>query len=261
MVTIMKAIEIMEAVLGKEFMEGWHGMVDCCHAGNPECEVQKIGVCFAATPEVLRQAAAWGAQLLITHEPTYYTHLNEFKPSLLTNQKKELVESTGITIYRYHNSMHFRGEDMVSRAFLERMGWKGIFDGQLKFSLDTPLSPAQIIKDICSGLGLPCLRAIGREDGTVRKIALFLGARDENTYEPFFTDDTDLAICGEICEWQFGEPVREAAQFGMQKTMLLLGHVQSEKFAMEAFAKEIDGKFSGIPVQYFDCGDLFTYIR
>ena len=150
---------------------------------------------------------------------------------------------------------------MVSRVFLERMNWKGTFDGQLKFTLDTPLSPAQVIKDICSGLGLPCLRAIGREDGTVRKIALFLGARDESVYEPFFTDDTDLAICGELCEWQFGEPVREAAQFGMQKTMLLLGHVQSEKFAMETFAKEIDGKFANIPVQYFDCGDLFTYTR
>ena len=257
----MKAIEIMEAVLGKEFMEGWHGMVDCCHAGNPECEVQKIGVCFAATPEVLRQAAAWGAQLLITHEPTYYTPLNEFQPSFLTNQKKDLVESTGITIYRYHNSLHFRGEDMVSRTFLEKMGWEGVFDGQLKFTLAAPLSPAQVIKDICTSLGLPCLRTIGREDGIVRKIALFLGARDESAYEPFFTDDKDLAICGEACEWQFGEPVREAAQFGMQKTMLLLGHVQSEKFAMEAFAEEIDGKFPGIPVQYFDCGDLFTYKR
>lgn len=257
----MKAIEIMEEVLSKEFMEGWHGMVDCCHAGDPEREVQKIGVCFSATPNVLRQAADWGAQLLITHEPTYYTHLNEFKPSLLNNQKKELVESTGITIYRYHNSMHYRGEDMVSLAFLERMGWKGTFDGQLFFTFDAPTTPAQVIKDICSRLGLTCLRTIGRKDGTVQKIGLFLGARNESIYEPFFSDDTDVAICGEACEWQFGEPVREAAEFGMQKTMLLLGHVQSEKFAMESFAEKIDGKFAGIPAKYFDCGNLFTYER
>ena len=127
--------------------------------------------------------------------------------------------------------------------------------------MNAPTSPAQIIEDICRALHLPCLRRIGRRDGIVKKIGLFLGARDESVYEPFFTNDTDLAICGEACEWQFGEPVREAAQFGMQKTMLLLGHVQSEKFAMEALAKKIDGKFSGIPARYFECGDLFVYER
>ncbi len=257
----MRAIEIMEAVIGKEFMEGWHGMIDSCKAGTPEHEVQKIAVCFAATPQVLRQAADWGAGLLITHEPTYYNHLDEFHASVLSDQKKSLVEETGITIYRYHNSMHFRGVDYVSQVFLKLVGWKGTFDGGMHFTLNAPTSPAQIIEDICRALHLPCLRRIGRRDGIVKKIGLFLGARDESVYEPFFTNDTDLAICGEACEWQFGEPVREAAQFGMQKTMLLLGHVQSEKFAMEALAKKIDGKFSGIPARYFECGDLFVYER
>ncbi|MBS5724405.1 MAG: Nif3-like dinuclear metal center hexameric protein [Clostridiales bacterium] len=257
----MKASTIMEAVIGKEFMEGWHGMIDSCKAGDPACEVDKIAVCFAATPEVLRQAANWGAQLLITHEPTYYNHLDEFHPSALSDRKKELVEESGLTIYRYHDSMHFQGKDAVGQSFLELVPWKGTFDGTLHFTFDTPTTPAQIIEDICTGLKLPCLRRIGRRDGTVKKVGLFLGARDESAYEPFFTDDTDLAICGEACEWQFGEPVREAAQFGMQKTMLLLGHVQSEKFAMKSFAKEINGKFDGIPAQYFECGDLFTYDR
>jgi putative NIF3 family GTP cyclohydrolase 1 type 2 len=257
----MRAIEIMEAVIGKEFMEGWHGMIDSYKAGTPEREVQKIAVCFAATPQVLRQAADWGAQLLITHEPTYYNHLDEFHPSALSDQKKALVEETGMTIYRYHNSMHFRGVDYVSQVFLELVGWKGDFDGAVHFTLDTPTSPAQIIEDICQALQLPCLRRIGRRDGVVKKIGLFLGARDESVYEPFFTNDIDLAICGEACEWQFGEPVREAAQFGMQKTMLLLGHVQSEKFAMEALAQKIHGKFGGISARYFECGDLFVYER
>ncbi len=257
----MKAMEIMEDVIGKEFMEGWHGMIDSCKAGDPQREVKKIAVCFAATPQVLRQAADWGAGLLITHEPTYYNHLDEFHPSALSDQKKALVEETGLTIYRYHDSTHFRGEDYVSRIFLDLVGWKGTFDGSLFFTMDTPTTPARVIEDICRALQMPCLRRIGRRDGTVKKVGLFLGARDESTYNPFFTDDTDLAVCGEACEWQFGEPVREAAQFGMQKTMLLLGHVQSEKFAMEALAKKIDRKYDGIPVQYFECGDLFTYDR
>ena len=257
----MRANEIMETVIGREFMEGWHGKIDCCKAGDPTTEVERIAVCFAPTPEVLRQAAAWGAQLLITHEPTYYNHLDEFYSSPLADRKRELVEKTGLVIYRYHDSMQFRGEDAVSRSFLRLMHWKGEFDGQLHFVFDMPTTPAQIMGDICAGLEMPCLRRIGRRDGTVKKVGLFLGARDTDTYASFFIDDTDLAVCGEACEWQFGEPVREAAEFGMQKTMLLLGHVQSEKFAMRSFAKEIDGKFDGTLVRYFECGDLFSYDR
>ena len=37
----MKAMEIMEDVIGKEFMEGWHGMIDSCKAGDPQREVKK----------------------------------------------------------------------------------------------------------------------------------------------------------------------------------------------------------------------------
>ena len=46
-----------------------------------------------------------------------------------------------------------------------------------------------------------------------------------------------------------------------QIDMAQMPRKELEKFAMEALAKKIDRKYDGIPVQYFECGDLFTYDR
>ena len=67
----MKASELMEELLG------WAEQkicptVDTCKAGDPKKQVKRVGTCFIATPNVIARAAAWGADLLITHEPTYY---------------------------------------------------------------------------------------------------------------------------------------------------------------------------------------------
>ena len=70
----MKAFEIMEDVIGKEFLANMGFTVDTHKAGDENREVTKIGVCMTATPDVLKAAKEWGAELLITHEPTFYGH-------------------------------------------------------------------------------------------------------------------------------------------------------------------------------------------
>ena len=65
----MKAYALMDQLIAlSEHRE--EETVDTCKAGDPERELKKVAVCCIATPDVIRQAAAWGADLLITHEPT-----------------------------------------------------------------------------------------------------------------------------------------------------------------------------------------------
>src|SRR5258708_16109977 len=49
--------------------------VDTFKAGNPETRVTGIAVTMMATLDVLQRAAAKGENLVITHDPTFYTHL------------------------------------------------------------------------------------------------------------------------------------------------------------------------------------------
>lgn len=258
----MKAKDIMREVITPQWMDthsNW--TVDRLKIGDPECEVTKIATCLTATPDVIRAAGEWGAQLLITHEPTFYNHVDDFdEGSRLSVMKRELINKYNLTIYRYHDAMHMAGEDLVNLDFIDKMGWKGEFDGDVYFVSSVPMEVRDIVEGVRENLGLKHPRIVGKTEGKITKIKLNLGHRGGDTYRDFAEgQEWEMVIGGELCEWADGEPVRDAAQFGEQKTLLILGHAGSEKSSMEALARSIDGKFEGAVARYFECGELYTY--
>ena len=156
--------------------------------------------------------------------------------------------------------MHRAGVDLVSRDFIQVMGWEGEFDNDVNFISKEPLEIRDIIENIKEKLGLLNPRIVGKTSGKVTKIRLNLGHRSSDSYREVAEGlDFELVIGGELCEWLDAEPIRDAAQLGDQKTILILGHAGSEKYSMKVLAKEIDGKFDGAEARYFDCGELYTY--
>lgn len=258
----MKAFEIMNDIIGEDFIKyAGENTVDTLKVGNPEKEVKKIGTCLTATPEVLRQAKEWGADLLITHEPTFYSHRDVMEDTDLIAKKLKLVEESGVVLYRYHDSMHAKAIDEISEGFLQRMGWQGEFDGKLEFVLAEPKTPLEIAEEITAKLGLRYPRIVGCRDGKVRKIILALGSRGPATYNEFYNSDFEVIIGGELCEWRDCEPARDLSQMGEQKTVIILGHAGSERDGMAVLAEQIDGKYDGAKAKYFECGELYTYVR
>src|SRR4029077_5035660 len=83
--------------------------VDTFKAGNPDSEVKGIAVTMMATLDVLQRAAAAGQNLLITHEPTFFTHLD--KPDDLEQKdndpvlaaKRAFIAEHGLVIWRFHD--------------------------------------------------------------------------------------------------------------------------------------------------------------
>jgi len=258
----MKAFEIMTDIIGKDFTENnksW--TVDKIKLGDENCEVDKIGVCMTASPDVIRRAAEWGCQLLITHEPIFYDHVDNYDESNpYSKAKKELLENAGITLYRYHDAMHLDGPDMVSLAFLQYLGWEGDFDGEFIFRFAKPKDLREAVEEVKEKIGITHPRIVGSRDGMISKVYLLLGHRGGDSYLNFATDDeAQLAFGGELCEWHDAEPTRDAAQLGKQKTLVILGHAGSERFAMEALTAKINKKYDNAEARYFDCGELYTY--
>ena len=214
-----------------------------------------------ATADVIRQAAAWGADLMITHECTFYNHVDTIGDDKLSLMKKELIEKAGFALYRYHDSMHFHPEDEVSAAFITRVGLDGDFDGQMGFVADKAYSAASLAKLIEEKLGIRHVRIIGDKGSAGTGILLALGMRGSECFREFLKDDKNsIAVCGELCEWADLEPVRDAAQFGMQKAVIVLGHADSESFAMEELTAKIDKKYDGAAANYFDCGRIYSFV-
>ena len=255
----MTALQLMTALIGKENME--KPTVDTCKHGDPERELQKVGVCLTATPDVLRQAQAWGADLLITHECTYYEHFDNPREDPITAKKQQLVESTDFTLWRFHDFIHHgAGPDGIHDGFLEKSGLKGKFDGQRYFYPEKPITAREIAKLIEEKIGATHARITGLPDEPATKISLYLGACGTQM-DAFCSDDSELAIGGEQSEWRNVEQMRDAAQFGIKKTLVLIGHGVSEAPGMEQLAHKIAKEYPALDVRFFDCGDIYSYVE
>ncbi len=238
--------------------------VDTFKYGDTNRKAVKVATCLTATPDVIKEASKWGADLIITHEPTYYEHTDNFIPSEIADLKKALIEKCDIPICRYHDHMHFTKPcDLIADGFLRAVKWDGEFDGSVGFTLKEAKTPVEIAKDVEKALGIKHARIVGKRDGKITKIGLFLGHRSEDCWGDFKRHRSfELAIGGEWCEWHDGEIIRDAAQFGIQLSAVILGHAASERLGMKALADDINRDFEkdGIEAKYFECEELFTYV-
>ena len=257
----MKANDFARSIFLTEYVDKGH-TVDRIFEGNPDGEVHRVVTCMVITPDVLRAAVEWGADFILTHEPTYFKDEEQFLDRAPYITKRQLIRQHGITVCRWHDSPHYGDVDYVSAALINRMGWKGSFDGKFTFTFDEPKSPLEIAVDIRNGFDIKHPRIIGRRDGKVKKVSIQLGQRASSVYLDMLDNDVDLAIAGELCEWLCGEPVRDMSQIGMQKTIIVIGHAGSEKYAMKDLADRINRDYEeqGITAKYIDCGELYTYI-
>lgn len=257
----MKAYEIMNRIVGEAFYEANPNTVDVLKIGDAEREVKKLAMCHMATPDVVRAAATWGADMLITHEPIYYNHIDNFYEWIMPEKKRALLEEAGFPVFRYHDSMHDRDTDEVSLAFLERTGLRGEFDGALGFVADEPICAADLARLIERTLDIKHVRLVGDIDTPTRGITLALGSRGGRCVSDMLaSDDIGIAVYGELSEWSDCEPVRDAAQLGMAKALIVLGHTASERFGMEWKAAKLADAFDGVEVKYFDCGDIYRFV-
>ena len=98
---------------------------DLLITGDPEKEVKKIGSTFMATVDVIRRAVEEGVDLIITHEPTWFTgvdNLDWVEGDPVYEAKKKLVDESGIAIWRFHDYIHFAREDSIYCGFDRQTG-------------------------------------------------------------------------------------------------------------------------------------------
>jgi putative NIF3 family GTP cyclohydrolase 1 type 2 len=267
---------------------GYHGCDDW-KAGNPDDECRGIATALVPTVEVIKKTAELGANLLIVHEPTFYTSLDEagwfedFGNSVYEDKKK-LLEETGITIWRDHDHLHMHNPDGIFTGVLKYMGWadyaRTITDTGLFSHFYIDLPEETTVRNLClyikEKLGLNGLRYIGNPDSSVKKIA-FVGhlypmpmmkkGKDGRNLEYSvqiireLEEEVDVIIPGEIIEWTVMSYVRDAVQQGKNKAAINLGHFNWEELGMKYAKDWIDDLVKGeVPVTYVPGGDTYNFI-
>lgn len=257
----MKAIDLVNSLCGEDCLTA-EGTVDIFKIGDHERELSRVALCFIATPNVIKEAAAWGAELLITHEPTFYDHWDRMPDYDFALAKRALLEETGITLFRYHDHPHVGESDLFSDGFIDSLGWDGVFEDPLTFVLDRAMTPRDMVREMEDKLDIHHIRVAGELDRPAKRVGLLLGARGGEWNDFLASDKYDVAIGGEVCEWSICEAARDATQLGIPKTAIVLGHAASERDGMKYITKLMAKEYAdtGITFRYIEAGETFTRI-
>lgn len=243
----------------------WAGdTVDTFKAGNPDTPITGIATAMMATFDVLKKAADQNANLIITHEPTFYSHLDTTEKFEAANdpvwrEKEKFVAEHHLVIWRFHDHWHMMKPDGILRGMADALQWEGnesVTDPNL-FSLPR-MTVRDLAKTIQQRIGVKTIRVVGDPDLEVTHVALMPGAAGTQRHVPLLRrDDVEVLVIGEVPEWETIEYASDAAAEGRHKALILVGHVQSEQAGMAYCAAWLKTFIRQVPVSYVQTPELY----
>jgi putative NIF3 family GTP cyclohydrolase 1 type 2 len=242
--------------------------VDLLESGNPNTEVRGIATTFMATQQVIEQALSLGVNLLISHESTYYSH--RIAKGLLTDDsvyrsKSRLIQESGIAVYRHHDYCHKLVPDIIMTGLIQSLKWEPYVEEMLPAAAVLRISEMRA-RDIAeyakSQLSIPYVRIAGDPDMACRRVGILVGYRGGGVNAiPLFREKTlDLIIAGEGPEWETPEYARDSAYQGVPKSLLVMGHAESEEPGMRYLAAQLQRTYPGLPVHFIAVDPVFQVI-
>lgn len=285
----MKNKDVIEKILAYHpRLPGYQGC-DEWKCGNPEAECTGIVTALVPSVHVIKRAIELNANLLIVHEPTFYTSADkggwyEDFPNAVFEEKKKLLDEHGVSIWRDHDHMHAHSPDSIFTGVIKYLGWQGCEQADSStggfghFIIDLPneMTVAELCRHIITSIGLNGVRFIGNPADKVRSVAIVGhlypmefgikhadGTPAEYSVQIIKTleERVDVILPGEIIEWTVLSYIRDAVQQGRTKAMIHIGHLNWEELGMK-YAQEWISELVGyeLPVTYVPSEDMYRYM-
>ena len=230
--------------------------VDTFKAGNPDAPVTGVAVTMMATMDVLQRASAKGLNFVITHEPTFYAHLDtpegvpEDDP--VWAEKRAFIEKHGMVVWRFHDHWHMRKPDGIEAGNVHALGWEKFqrADNQYLFVIpETTLK--ELAKQVSEKLGSSVVRVVGDPGMKITKVGFSPGAAgSQREIHALEQDDVEVLMVGETREWETVEYAADAVSEGRKKALIVIGHIPSEQPGMEECARWLKGFVKDVPVEF-----------
>lgn len=276
----MTVKELIESIITKSGSVRFPYEKTCDHLmiGDENMEITGIVTTFMATVDVINETIKRGANMIITHEPTWFTGIDK-EDWLIDDpvylEKKKILEDNKIAVWRFHDHMHAGTEDGIYRGFDEEFGWnkyREIPDESSSYShfgatyvipKTTLFELARFFKD---KLDMDVIQLVGNPDMPVERVGVLVGGGSlglgvENMPMIYMKErNIDVCICGDITEWTLSAYVRDASQLGINKGMIVLGHERSEECGMKHLPSWLKSITGDLPVSFIDAKEPFTYI-
>lgn len=260
--TIVTAEQVIQSIIKMTATASIPNTVDVIKEGDPSTPVKGIATCMFATMDVLKQAAAKGCNLIVTHEPLYYNHLDE--TTQLQNdpvylEKKKYINDHQLVVWRFHDYIHSIKPDGILSGMTDKLGWEkfAVKDNQNQFVMpQTTLSG--LLENLKKTFPNNSFYVVGKPEMKLKNVWLAEGAPGSGQHIQLLErNDADVVITGEAQQWETYEYTRDAVAQGRNKAVIFLGHINSEEAGMIFCADWLKTFIKDIPISFIECGPSY----
>jgi putative NIF3 family GTP cyclohydrolase 1 type 2 len=230
------------------------GFRDTFKIGSPDMVVTGISTSFGGNLSVLQKSVKAGLNMLITHEPTFWTDgdvIGRVQDDPLYRYKVEWAAKNNVIVWRDHDNVHSMKPDLIFVGWSKAMGWQAFSTDPVRNNSYTipPTTLNALAKYVMQRLKLRSVRVIGDPNLPVRKVVVGRGVT--------LPDAADVKIASDIREWDAFEYARDAVYAGRKKGLIVISHEAHEDTGMQAFADFLQPLTPEVPVRFVSTECVF----
>ena len=237
--------------------------VDGIIAGNAATPVTGIATTMMATFDTLKAAVAARKNMVITHEPTFWSHqdnVTQRQSDPLYREKLDYIKRNDIVSFHFHDHWHgLKPIDGIAVGMMRRLGWEGYVDpaNPKRFTLP-PTTLESLARELETKLNARTLRIVGDPRLPVTRALASWGYVGGNPGGiDLINSDTDVLVVGETWEWELVEYAQDLVSAGRKKALIILGHMVSEQWGMKYCAEWLKGFVPEVPVEFLPAGEPY----
>ncbi len=254
----MKACDVLEHFKSVGTWVDWADTCDGFLHGDPEAEVAGMVAAWIPTTMAIEEAAARGANLIVTHEPAFFTErLYREHPASrrVAEARRALLDELGITLLRCHDTWDRMPGVGIPAAWARWLGFPVVDPDESSFyrlldvSGHTVKSLARKILEKTRPLGQDVVLVYGDRSREVSRMGVGTGAITRLPLMAELGADVCLGTDDGCNAWNAGLWALDS-----DTPTLLVHHAVAELPGMRALAEHLDGKFpvktSYVPVAF-----------
>ena len=239
-------IEVIEEFAPLSLQEGWDNSGLCI--GSPEDPVTSVLFGLDCTPELVDEAVACGADMIVTHHPLIFSGLKKISSDNKVGEAVIKAIKAGISIYAAHTSAD-KVIAGVSGAMAARLGLENVRildeDGDgtglgVVGDLPRPLTSDEAVAFVKERFGLKMMRTSRPLEGMISRVAM-CGGSGGSLIGAAMRSGAQLYISGDISYHNF---------FTADGFMIMdIGHYDSEIEIVDILFSLIKKKFPTFAVR------------
>lgn len=231
---------------------------DTFKAGGPETVVKGISSTFMSSLSVLQRSVKAGTNMIITHEPTYWSDpdkIDVLQGDANYDFKRNYAKANNLAIFRLHDHWHARKPDGIAFGWNKRMEWAQYqVNGDQRMWKIPPTTLGELAHYVASRLESGSVRVIGDPATPVTRVGRGGHTLSQNMET---MPIVDCVIVSEAREADSHEYLRDVIQSGEKKGAIIIAHQAGEEAGMEEFARWIKPIVPELPVQWIPTNDDF----